>query len=526
MLDRCGEWVGAAVTMPSYVTGEGPPYRPVVMLWIEVETGWVLGTKVVHPDEALGRAAGLFHLATREPAMGSPRMPTKIRIADPTLATAVRGAVGDVELVIAPTPEIDEVVAAMHDHFTRDHGPEEDDGTYIAPDAEPSDIGAMFSAAAALYRTAPWDALPSDMFVAIESPGLGTEIGAMCVVGQMGESYGFSLFRTIAGAEEFMGAVDARQRGLQAALPQHVMFGFDDRREVPKWALSEIAKHRWEVAGPRAYPRPVMVDPDMVARGLTRDEVRTVTEIMIALADLVTAKRQELLAIDDALQADDPEEIVDVSHRAVVKVPWGETAVTLSAPLLIDVEDDDEPGGSELIDAFERSTGGETHAAAAEMLAEHVERFFDIPFEMMEPADMQGLLLEVLPRHLSVEASECGELVEALRALLAFCAAELESAESAACLSALTPALAAKFERAMRDDRKFGPAKTMIMAGIRAGYDLSSQEGLDAYMEHLAARGPAPRKPKPKASPKKPAARAKAKAKAKAQKKQKKRKKR
>ncbi|NVB80913.1 MAG: hypothetical protein HOV81_21125 [Kofleriaceae bacterium] len=513
-LERCGEWVGAAITLPSYVTGEGAPFRPTAMMWVEVETGWVLGTELVRPDEVLARAAGLFHLATREPAMGRSRIPSRLRVADPTFAAALRGSIRDVEIVVAPTPEIDEVVASMREHFAgkrRDDEDRDEELTHIGPDMSAEDVGAMFAAAATLYRSAPWNALPSDMFVRLECAGLGPDPGAICVVGQMGESYGFSLFRTVADAEVFTAAVEANQPGEQLRLPQHVMFNFDNRREVPTWAVEEIAKYRWEVAGPDAYPRAVMIDPDMVARGLTRDETRTVTEIMIAVAELVTAKRQELIRLEEVMEDGDVDSVRQVVHRAEVKTAWGETAIGMVAPLWVYRT---RPEADDLLDAFERSPGGKQYAADAEMLCEHVETTFDVPFEAMTPDEMRALLLDVLPRQLSVEATECSEIVEALRALLAFCATRLSSAHSAACLSILTPALATKFERAMRDENKFGPAKTIIMAGIRAGFDLSSEEGVEAYLQQVVKRGPpttkkkkAPAKKKstPKAAKTKPA---------------------
>ena len=31
------EWVGGVVPMPAYVTGEGEPYRPEVLLWMSAD---------------------------------------------------------------------------------------------------------------------------------------------------------------------------------------------------------------------------------------------------------------------------------------------------------------------------------------------------------------------------------------------------------------------------------------------------------------------------------------------------------
>ena len=50
------EWVGGLVSMPAYVTGEGEPYRPEVLLWMSGD-GLVLGTTTAKPGEVVGVAA-------------------------------------------------------------------------------------------------------------------------------------------------------------------------------------------------------------------------------------------------------------------------------------------------------------------------------------------------------------------------------------------------------------------------------------------------------------------------------------
>src|SRR4051812_2888103 len=114
---RTGEWIGALVALPSYVTGEGEPYRPTAVMWLEPDSGVVVDTELVRPEQALARAAGLFLHATREPMAGPPRVPNRLRVSDPALAAALRGSIGDVELVVAATPEVDDVVASLRAHL-------------------------------------------------------------------------------------------------------------------------------------------------------------------------------------------------------------------------------------------------------------------------------------------------------------------------------------------------------------------------------------------------------------------------
>jgi len=184
-MNTAGEWIGALVTFPSYVTGEGEPYRPTAVMWVDSESGAIVDTELVRPEQALARAAGLFLHATREPKSGPPRVPERLRISDDALASALRGSIGDVEVVVAPTPEIDEVVAAMTAHFADPEGRDAESVTFIGPDVTEDDVAAMFAAAARMYRAAPWASIPGDVCIGVSCDLLGLEDGAMVVVGQM-----------------------------------------------------------------------------------------------------------------------------------------------------------------------------------------------------------------------------------------------------------------------------------------------------------------------------------------------------
>jgi hypothetical protein len=51
------EWVGGCISAPLYVL-EGEPQRPDVVLWLEVPSGLVVGTRLDAPPAPYGRAAG------------------------------------------------------------------------------------------------------------------------------------------------------------------------------------------------------------------------------------------------------------------------------------------------------------------------------------------------------------------------------------------------------------------------------------------------------------------------------------
>lgn len=50
------EWIGGLVSLPSFVTGEGEPYRPETLLWMDAQ-GALIGHEVGRPGELVEEAA-------------------------------------------------------------------------------------------------------------------------------------------------------------------------------------------------------------------------------------------------------------------------------------------------------------------------------------------------------------------------------------------------------------------------------------------------------------------------------------
>lgn len=543
-LPRCGEWIGALVTFPSYVTGEGEPYKPIAVMWLEPEADCIVDSQLVRPEEALPRAAGLFHLATRAPLAGEPRKPLRVRVADEALAHALRGSLGDVELVVAPTPEIDEVIASMTAHFAGRDREDAEHITYLGPDLEPADLAHLFRAVARLYRAQPWAKIPPDGFVAVECERLGIAEGALCIVGQQGESFGFSLFRSVEEAAQFW---EAAASGERDKIPPHFMVVFDDRRELPDVLVRQIAQHGWEVAGPRAYPSFVAIDDELVARGLTLEEHVGMTGIVTALAELVEREPQ----LGHAWQTG---ERVGWSGR--IETARGDVDVEVWAPLWVggdagaSAANDDEPERWESVvdpdgvldhDLFEDHFAAlmarfeetpectEESLPIAEMLVEYAAMQFGVTIVGLTPDEMKKLLFELIPNKVTIEAEAAPLIVATMRGLLTLAERELGSTTATKCLAQLGPSAVDRLARELADERNFGMAKKLFVQGRRAGYDMTSEAGISAFVASVnrsagapkpkgkrpAAQSKASRKPKRAATARakaKPATKAKAKA--------------
>jgi hypothetical protein len=153
------EWIGSLVSMPAYVTGEGEPYQPEALFWMDAE-GAVQGHTVGKPGELVSLAADSLRNALERPMLRPARTPARVRVASPELAEALRTGQAGLEIVCAPTPEIDAVIASLHEMLDEDG--EEADLSYLSSELGPDAIGAFFRSAAGLYRAQPWEIVPND----------------------------------------------------------------------------------------------------------------------------------------------------------------------------------------------------------------------------------------------------------------------------------------------------------------------------------------------------------------------------
>src|SRR4051812_32775017 len=189
------EWVGGIAKLPMYVTENGRQFRPSVILWIDADTEMILGTTVLgSQDDPLETAAANLRATAHVPAAGTSVMPGRVRVASPELADALRRASLDgVEVVCAPTPELDGAVDSLLEHLVP--GDEPPDLRYLGSGVTPEGAAAMFRAGARLYRVKPWEVVPSDQtLIGITCEPLELRDAVVSVIGQAGKVHGFVLF--------------------------------------------------------------------------------------------------------------------------------------------------------------------------------------------------------------------------------------------------------------------------------------------------------------------------------------------
>jgi hypothetical protein len=334
---------------------------------------------------------------------------------------------------------------------------------------------------------------------------LGVTDAALLVVGQMGQSLGLLLFARLDDFEAYLEAADAIEQGEEPAVPSHVALHFERGAELNASLRKEIAEHHWEVAGQDAYPWLVAVDEDLVARPTTAKEVTLAEAIALALPTVLEDK-EPLLA---AWSGGEP-----VTRTLIVATQAGDLEVSLRVPyerepgeykppcdVLADLFELDQNGDeidaearrpleAELVRRFAASPEAKalTDVQSCHLVMDFAADYFGVTIATLAPAELREIVFDIIPRKVAIDASAASSIVEETRALYAFLEREFGLEQAGACRRVLGGDAVKKLEAALSDQSKFGMAKSLFMGGREAGFDLDTEEGIEAWMRAMQSQ--------------------------------------
>jgi hypothetical protein len=495
------EWVGVTAVMPAYVTGDGEPYRPEVLFWMGAD-GAILGSTTAKPGELLPLAGESLQSTIEQPMFGEPHSPTRVRVASAELADALRVGHPSLDVVCAPTPELDEMLSLFLEKMAEDGATE----SYLSPGMPPEAMASFFKATAALFRTKPWKLVPDDrslFSVTIEQ--LGVRDAAISIIGQLGQTFGLVWFSGIDDFESYLDAAAAMEAGEEPEMPAHFGLTFGRGAELAPELREEVSQHHWEVAGPNAYPSLVAIDEGPLVRPPTDKEVAMAEVIALALTSVMAEKK----VLRKAWDGGEP-----VSRTLSVKTHAGEVEVTVCAPYkrapvafdpsqeilaklasiarVGDEIDDDARMAleDELMRRFVASpeAKGLDEIRACEIVMDLAAGYLGHTIATLGASGLREVLFELIPRKVSIEASAGRGIIEETRALYTFLKREFGLQQADACLRVLGDNAVKKLEAALSDSRNFGMAKSLVMAGANAGFDMESKEGIQAWMQSVEGK--------------------------------------
>lgn len=488
------EWQGGMVQLNGYVSDRGDPYRPAVICWLGPD-GAMLGAQVGPPEDMRSVAVASLRDTIESPKGGRSRPPASLRIASPELAEVLRVAFPSIEVICAPTPEIDAFLAHMSAELDREFN--EDRLTFGMPDVEPEALAALFRAAARLYRIQPWKIVPDDEGVlSVTCEALGLHGVAIAVIGQLGEHFGIVVFADDDDFYDYVDALEQLSRGHDEAIPRHMALNYESRDTLAKELVDAVEQNGWEIAGPKAYPW-LWVFNDGAMRPPTAREVTQSEAIALALVEFLADKKALAKAFDGVkpllrtVTVDTHAGSFEVEVGAPYEPPpvgfkpgiLGDLAALLVENEVIDfdrrvaLED-------QLLDQFRASpeAKGVEDTQVISIILDLLANYLEATIATARAADLRELLLDVVPRKVSVPPSEARSIIEPLRAFFQFLKREHGLSTADSCLEELGEDGVGRLESALGDSSKFGMAKSFFTAGVDAGFDMETQEGIDAWL--------------------------------------------
>jgi hypothetical protein len=115
------------------------------------------------------------------------------------------------------------------------------------------------------------------------------------------------------------------------------------------------------------------------------------------------------------------------------------------------------------------------------MMMEYAINYPGVTPSEMSPDDFNEVVFELFPRKVSTEPESAPAIVAELRAFWSFLQRQYGLANAKPILASLTDASVRRLERELANPANFGMAKSLIMRGMQAGFDMTTQKGIDEF---------------------------------------------
>ncbi len=285
-------WAADAVPVPVTFEEEGVQ-RPVLIavtagdLFLHHDLRRRLGGEAADVAKVLSRA-----VRAAGAAVGV--LPERLLVRHAPVAEALEPLLEGRDVVVeaGPTPELESVIEAAFDHlFVHAQWPPVGRALNWGAWGLPQHLVARtFTSAALFYRLAPWRYVGN-----LQAPRAILPSGRQwtcCVLGNGGEEYGLALYSDTADLFEIMADAE-EEEGFRRVQGRIVSIIFDPAEQAGGGAMAEARRHRWEVAGPHAWPSLLMVNTP--GGGASCADVEDLATLLRAVPAYVEAHRQELL---------------------------------------------------------------------------------------------------------------------------------------------------------------------------------------------------------------------------------------
>lgn len=240
------------------VNKQGEEYfRPSVIMVVDMNTGMILMVDIVKGPisglELNNRLAGVMLKPPKGSGIAAHR-PNEIHFEDEALVDALQPLLSELQVTARYQPQRENMDAIIQDLEKSTFGNEakEIPGLLQQPEVKPEQVGSLFSAASTFYQAEPWVQLSNSDILAVQIKERKSQYFVI-IMGQGGEEYGLSVFRSWQEVETFFNVAnpfDSFPRG-----GRHV-FSFNEPPYVSFDDLDAIEKYGWELPAPDLVPTP------------------------------------------------------------------------------------------------------------------------------------------------------------------------------------------------------------------------------------------------------------------------------
>jgi hypothetical protein len=101
----------------------------------------------------------------------------------------------------------------------------------------------------------------------------------------------------------------------------------------------------------------------------------------------------------------------------------------------------------------------------------------------MTPSDLEEVIYDLFPRKVITERGDGAEIIQELGAFWHFLQRVYQLPQAKPMLARLRPQAVRRLEQALQEPANFGMAKSFVLMGQEAGFDMESPEGMQAWVE-------------------------------------------
>lgn len=272
-------WIIGKAISTELVMLDGKACQPHMFVVME-RGGLIRAFSAGRADHGKALLREALSMAETSPMAGVPGRPNQVIVGHEDLADQVRSARPGIEVLVHPTPEMDELLLELSQSLGR-NGEESEScppGGVFKPEILESHKASWYRAAADMYARAPWMLLSENRtLLRLAAPAAGIEELVVCMIGELGESLGFLVFHS---SEDFgrycelAEHVDRNEVPPLDQMPDHYALNYIRLSDLPAADRKRFKKARHALADADAYPELLHIGPMMNSMPVGIEDLR------------------------------------------------------------------------------------------------------------------------------------------------------------------------------------------------------------------------------------------------------------